>query len=323
MHGARGGPDAPVSSFFICTGTCKEFDGNAAFARVRQDAVVRAINQSGHVRAAEGEGDGDSSEVSKKRWGGMRWFLLARSLSRDPSGPFHDAVLGGEMKDKQAVVETEPGTFVIQLLPDAAPNHVGHFMTLAREGAYAGTIFHRVVKYGIIQGGDPLSKDPAKSALYGTGGHGTLRAEPNAQKQTAGAVSAVLQPGRPDSGGAQFFITVTDQPGLDGQYTVFGRVIEASRSSSGSRRCAADAESRPAARHDDHVRHHPRHADRSICRRVRAELWGLSRRHRDGARSNLTGVSCREGAGNGRNFLQLAAAASSTTHSCTAWCRTL
>ena len=76
------------------------------------------------------------------------------------------------MTAKQAVVNTTAGAFVIDLRPDLAPNHVGHFIKLAREGAYDRTIFHRVLRHGIIQGGDPLSKDPAKSALYGTGGLG-------------------------------------------------------------------------------------------------------------------------------------------------------
>jgi len=79
---------------------------------------------------------------------------------------------------------------------------------------------------GIVQGGDPISKDPAQSAKYGTGGLGVLRFEPNAERHTRGAVSAVLVPGRRDSGGSQFFISVTDQPALDGQYTVFARVAE-------------------------------------------------------------------------------------------------
>jgi peptidyl-prolyl cis-trans isomerase B (cyclophilin B) len=79
---------------------------------------------------------------------------------------------------------------------------------------------------GIIQGGDPLSKDPTQSAKYGTGGLGVLRFEPNAEKHTRGAVSAVLVPGNRDSGGSQFFIVVTDQPALDGQYTIFARVAE-------------------------------------------------------------------------------------------------
>jgi peptidyl-prolyl cis-trans isomerase B (cyclophilin B) len=79
---------------------------------------------------------------------------------------------------------------------------------------------------GIVQGGDPLSKDPSQSAKYGTGGLGTLRFEPNQEKHTRGAVSAVLVPGKQDSAGNQFFICVTDQPALDGQYTVFARVAE-------------------------------------------------------------------------------------------------
>jgi peptidyl-prolyl cis-trans isomerase B (cyclophilin B) len=131
-----------------------------------------------------------------------------------------------ELRNKQAVLETSLGTIVIDLLPDAAPTHVAHFITRAREGAYDGTTFHRVITMGIIQGGDPLSKDPAQAARYGTGGLGVLRFEPNSEKHTRGAVSAVLVPGNRDSAGSQFFISVTDQPALDGQYTVFGRVAE-------------------------------------------------------------------------------------------------
>ena len=110
--------------------------------------------------------------------------------------------------------------------PDLAPNHVGYFIKLAKAGAYDGTIFHRVIRLGIIQGGDPLSKDPSKSAQYGTGGLGVLKAEPGGEKPMRGAVAAVLQPGKPDSAGSQFFICVTDQLGLQGTYTIFGRVAE-------------------------------------------------------------------------------------------------
>ena len=131
-----------------------------------------------------------------------------------------------ELRNKQAVLETSEGTIVLDLLADAAPNHVAHFITRAREGAYNGTIFHRVIAMGIIQGGDPLSKDPAQSAKYGSGGLNQLRFEPNAEKHTRGAVSAVLVPNNRDSGGNQFFIAVTDQPALDGQYTIFARVVE-------------------------------------------------------------------------------------------------
>jgi len=100
------------------------------------------------------------------------------------------------------------------------------FMKIAREGGYDGTTFHRVIKYGLIQGGDPLTKDPANIAKYGQGGLKQLRREPNAEKHTSGAVSAVMVPGDPNSAGAQFFICSSDQPALDGQFDVFARVIE-------------------------------------------------------------------------------------------------
>lgn len=131
-----------------------------------------------------------------------------------------------EMRGKQAVLETSMGAIVIDLLPDAAPNHVAHFIVRAREHAYDGTVFHRVQANALVQAGDPLSKDPAQKAKYGTGGLNELRFEPNAEKQTRGTVSAILAPGKPDSGGSQFFICVGDQPGLNGQYTAFGRVAE-------------------------------------------------------------------------------------------------
>ncbi len=127
---------------------------------------------------------------------------------------------------KQAVVETSAGTFIIDLSPEAAPNQVAVFTKLVSEGAYDGTIFHRMVKYGMVQGGDPLSKDASKRALYGTGGLNLVKAEPRAAKLTRGSVAAVLVPGKPDSAGAQFFVAVVDQPGLDGQYTVFGHVSD-------------------------------------------------------------------------------------------------
>ncbi len=143
-----------------------------------------------------------------------------------PPLPFTTPLSQAEMRNKQAVLETSRGTIVIELLPQAAPNHVGYFMKLAKEGAYAGTTFHRAVKLGIIQGGDPLTKDPAKRALYGTGGLGVLKAEISQEAMTGGTVAAVTQPNKPDSAGAQFFVAVTDQAALTGQFTVFGRVVE-------------------------------------------------------------------------------------------------
>ena len=148
------------------------------------------------------------------------------SRRQPTAGPFTTPLSLSEMSNKQAVVNTSVGGFVIDLKPDLAPNHVGYFIKLAREGAYDGTVFHRVIRHGIIQGGDPLSKDPARASAYGTGGLGILRAEISSERATRGAVAAVIQPGKPDSAGAQFFICVTDQPALDGKYTIFGHVSD-------------------------------------------------------------------------------------------------
>jgi len=130
------------------------------------------------------------------------------------------------MTNKQAIVETTAGTFVIDLRPDLAPNHVGCFIKTAADGDYSGTIFHRVVRDGIIQGGDPLTKDRSKISLYGTGGLGVLHAEHSGELFTRGAVAAALRANEPDSGGTQFFVCVSDQPALAGQFSVFGRVRE-------------------------------------------------------------------------------------------------
>ena len=154
-----------------------------------------------------------------------------------------------QMRHKQAVVTTSLGDIVIELLPDAAPDHVGYLMKLAQEHAYDGTTFHRAILRGLIQGGDPLSKDPAKKARYGTGGLGVLKFRANAH-DVRGAVSAVLRPGQPDSAGAQFFVCVSDQPALDGRYTVFGRVVEGLEIAQRFRRCRPTPRARGRSRRD-------------------------------------------------------------------------
>jgi peptidyl-prolyl cis-trans isomerase B (cyclophilin B) len=127
---------------------------------------------------------------------------------------------------KQAVLETSAGSIVIDLAPDVAPNQVAFFIKTAQDGGYDGTIFHTMVRNGMIQGGDPLTKDPSKRASYGTGGLNAVKGEPRAPSLTRGSVAAVLVPGKPDSAGSQFFVILADQPTLSNQYTVFGHVAD-------------------------------------------------------------------------------------------------
>jgi peptidylprolyl isomerase len=127
---------------------------------------------------------------------------------------------------ERIALETDAGTIVIALRPDLAPRHVAHVLKTARAGGYDGTTFHRIIPGGVIQGGDPLTKDPKNAARYGTGGLGLLKAEFSETPFTRGVVAAVRRPSSNDSGGSQFFICLSDQPALKGQYTVFGEVAE-------------------------------------------------------------------------------------------------
>ena len=124
----------------------------------------------------------------------------------------------------EAVIETPKGSFTIRLLPEVAPKHVALFVKTAKAGGYDGTTFHRVIMGGIIQGGDPLTKDPAKVSQYGTGGLGLLKAELSDRPFVRGTVAAVRRPSSMDSAGTQFFVGLAPQPALAGQYTIFGEV---------------------------------------------------------------------------------------------------
>ena len=129
--------------------------------------------------------------------------------------------------DLEAVVTTDLGVFRFEFAADKAPKHVEHFIKLAREGFYDGGAFHRVVAYGIIQGGDPLLKDPkTPRKLWGTGGLNQLAGEFSDLKHERGVVSTVSIPNKPDSDGAQFFVCISPQPPLDGKFSAFGRVTE-------------------------------------------------------------------------------------------------
>lgn len=143
----------------------------------------------------------------------------------------------GEYDNIEAVLDTSNGQIVIEFFPKEAPRHVEYFVKNARSGAYDGTTFHRLVKYGLIQGGDPLSKNARDRARYGTGGlNAGLPDEVNKNKHVPGAVSSVLQATRagsaevkPGTSGSQFFIILnagTAQANLDSTFTVFGRVVE-------------------------------------------------------------------------------------------------
>ena len=130
--------------------------------------------------------------------------------------------------DKEvAVLETDYGKIIIELYPVLAPRMVERFKKLIREGFYNNTTFHRTSPpLGIIQGGDPLSRDtnPANDG-FGNSPYPNLPAEFSDVPFTRGIVGAARTAER-DSANCQFFIMLKRQPAFDKNYTIFGRVTE-------------------------------------------------------------------------------------------------
>jgi cyclophilin family peptidyl-prolyl cis-trans isomerase len=125
-----------------------------------------------------------------------------------------------------AIVEIRDiGSIRIQLLSEIAPLTVENFIQLAESDFYAGILFHRVIPGFIMQTGDPTSRDP-DPRLVGSGGPGYDIPDEFSDLPHARGVVAMANKGRPNSGGSQFFIVHQDSPGLDGRFSVFGRIVE-------------------------------------------------------------------------------------------------
>ncbi|MGD1083665.1 MAG: peptidylprolyl isomerase [Verrucomicrobiota bacterium] len=125
-----------------------------------------------------------------------------------------------------AVIKTTHGEIVLAFWPDVAPKTVENFKTLAKKGFYDGTCFHRIVQGFMIQGGDPLTKDPGRESHWGTGDPGyKLKAEFNEKPHVRGVIS-MARSSDPDSAGSQFFICLGDARFLDRKYTAFGQMIQ-------------------------------------------------------------------------------------------------
>lgn len=147
-----------------------------------------------------------------------RLIVLAFALVWVLDGVAGAQMQGGKKVKQTAVITLEKGGEIrIEFFPADAPKTVENFVTLAKKGFYDGLTFHRVVPGFVVQGGDPKGT--------GAGGPGyTIKAEFNKRKHVRGTV-AMARAQDPDSAGSQFYITFGPQPGLDGQYTVFGQVV--------------------------------------------------------------------------------------------------
>jgi peptidyl-prolyl cis-trans isomerase B (cyclophilin B) len=129
--------------------------------------------------------------------------------------------------DKEvAVLKTSQGEMVVEFWPDVAPKTVANFIKLAKAGFYDGTAFHRIIKGFMVQGGDPLTKDPTQEMRWGTGSADEhIKAEFNERHHELGVLS-MARAANPDSASCQFFICLGPTPQLDGKYTAFGKLLK-------------------------------------------------------------------------------------------------
>jgi cyclophilin family peptidyl-prolyl cis-trans isomerase len=127
-------------------------------------------------------------------------------------------------KYMKAILHTNKGDITIEFFDADAPNTVANFTKLAGAGFYNGTKFHRVIKGFMIQGGDPLSKDDAMMARWGTGGPGYQFAdEIRANNHNVVGTISMANAG-PNTNGSQFFINTANNNFLDTKHTTFGKV---------------------------------------------------------------------------------------------------
>ncbi len=147
---------------------------------------------------------------------GMRRFWLAVGFTLSAATGAQAQTLDPE---NTLYLNLEFGRVVIQLMPELAPNHVNRIKTLARQGFYDGTPFHRVIDGFMVQGGDPTGTGTGSSDLP------DLKAEFSNEPHVRG-ITSMARSGNPNSANSQFFIMLGASSHLDGQYTVWGRVVE-------------------------------------------------------------------------------------------------
>jgi len=121
---------------------------------------------------------------------------------------------------RDAVIETSMGTIVIELYWDHAPKTCKNFYELCSRGYYKNTVFHRVIKDFMIQGGDPTGTGRGGSSIYGK----QFEDEITKDLKHVGAGILSMANSGPNTNGSQFFISLVATPWLDGKHTIFGRV---------------------------------------------------------------------------------------------------
>lgn len=165
---------------------------------------------------------GDLSIPAAQADAAAQTAAAAQATTQDDANP---SATTDTQKAMYATLHTNQGDIKIEFMSADAPKTVANFAKLAGEGFYNGVKFHRVIKGFMIQGGDPLSKNDAMQARWGTGGPGYAFAdEIHASNHNAIGTIAMANAG-PNTNGSQFFINTANNNSLDTKHTVFGKVV--------------------------------------------------------------------------------------------------
>jgi len=161
----------------------------------------------------------------------FKFLAISLALTSLVLSPFFTNTIFAADDDKIVILHTNSGPLVIEFFPDDAPFTIKNFLQLTESGFYDRTLFHRIIKDFMIQGGDPLTQSNEITGergivqAWGTGDAGyTISAEFNAIKHNRGIIS-MARSADPDSASSQFFIVHKDANHLDQQYTAFGRLL--------------------------------------------------------------------------------------------------
>jgi len=148
-------------------------------------------------------------------------------------------------KGKIISFETNKGDIKIRLYTDM-PITTENFVKLVNQGFYDGVLFHRVIDSFMIQGGDPLTKDPTKKSMWGTGGSDVIKDEfTHSGGNKNNAYTIAMANAGPNTGSSQFFINLVDNNYLDSKHPAFGEVIEGIDVVNAIEQVRVDASDRP------------------------------------------------------------------------------
>jgi peptidyl-prolyl cis-trans isomerase B (cyclophilin B) len=154
-------------------------------------------------------------------------FFASAAFAQTPAKPAPAPAKTSPGAGPVVVVETEKGTFEFETYPNEAPKTVAHIIGLINKRFYNAQRFHRVIPGFVVQWGEPLTRDMTKEKLWGGGGSGKPVGAGEYSKlrtHVRGAVG-LAHPGNAAEGDSQIYVTTSNQPSLNGKFTVFGKVI--------------------------------------------------------------------------------------------------